>query len=81
MSTVDLTPTKIVSEYDQEIPQSQICFSKIYPDAHVSTKINTFTVCKGVSGGGGAIVPRSQRNVKNGGFSFVTSNITYQARG
>ena len=79
MSTVDLTPTKIVSEYDQEIPQSQIFFSKIYPDAHVSTKINTFTVCKGVSGE--AIVPRSQRNVKNGGFSFVTSNITYQARG
>ena len=49
MSTVDLTPTKIVSEYDQEIQQSQIFFSKIYPDAHVSTKINTFTVCKGVS--------------------------------
>ena len=53
MSTVDLTPTKIVSEYDQEIPQSQIFFSKIYPDAHVSTKINTFTVCKGYRGGGG----------------------------
>ena len=50
-----------------------VFFSKINPDAHVSTKIDTFIFYKGVwGGGGGAIAPRSQRNEKNGGFSFFT---------
>ena len=43
-------------------------FSKINPDAHFSTKINTFTYYKGGGGGLGAIVPRSQRSVKMEAF-------------
>ena len=50
-----------------------IIFSKINPDAHVSTIIKTFTFYK-------TKAPRSERNVKNGGFFFLTSNITNQAR-
>ena len=38
-----------------------IFFSKINPDAHVSTKMNTFTFYNRSLG---AIAPRSQRNVK-----------------
>ena len=48
-----------------------IFFSEINPDAHISTKMNTITFYKG------SLKPR---NVKNGGFSFFTSNISYQAR-
>ena len=46
--------TKIVSEYDQEIPQSQtadlitIFFSWTNLDLFVITKINTFRIYKGV---------------------------------
>ena len=47
-----------------------IFFSKINPDAHFGTKINTFTVYKGE---GGVIALRIQRNVKNGGFMFFYS--------
>ena len=44
-------------------------FSKINPNAHVSTKINTFTFYEGLWG---ATAPGSQRNVsKNGVFSFL----------
>ena len=39
-----------------------IFFSKINPDAHFGTKIDTFTFYKGVWG---AKAPRSQRNVKS----------------
>ena len=42
--------------------------SKINPDAHVSIKINTFTLYKG---GLGAIAPRSQRSVKMEAFPFL----------
>ena len=55
-----------------------ILFSKINPNAHVSTKNNTFTFYKD---GMGAIAPRSKINYKkkqNGVFSFFRSNITYQ---
>ena len=48
-------------------PQPKFCaifFSKINPDAHFGTKINTFTFYKGDLGGGGVIALRSQRNVK-----------------
>ena len=38
-----------------------IFFSKINPDAHVSTKTDTFTFYRGPLE---AIIPRSQRNVK-----------------
>ena len=51
-----------------------IFFSKINPDAHFGTKINTFTFYKGDRGGGGGwgvIALRSQRKVKNGGFTFL----------
>ena len=44
--------------------QTKFCalfFSKINPDAHFGTKINTFTILKG---GLGAIAPRSQKMVK-----------------
>ena len=56
-------------------------FSKINPDAHFGTKINTFTyyqMGRGWGRGRGAAAHRSQRNVKNGGLTFFTSNITYQ---
>ena len=41
-----------------------IFFSKINPDGHFGTKINTFTFYKGDRGGGGLIALRSQRYVK-----------------
>ena len=64
-----------------------IFFFKINPDAHFGTKINTFTFYKGGGGGGvgggvgGIIALRSQRNAKNGGFTFFfTANITYRTQ-
>ena len=49
-------------------------FSKINPDAHVSTKMNTITYYKG-GGGLGAIAHESRRNVKNGCFSFPCNDV------
>ena len=56
--------------------QPKLCaifFSKINPDGHFGTKINTFTFYKGDRGGGGGLIAiRSQRYVKkNGGLTFL----------
>ena len=57
-----------ISYYQPKNQQPKFCaifFSKINPDAHFGTKINTFTFYKGdLGGGGGLIALRSQRNVK-----------------
>ena len=46
--------------------------SKINPDAHFGTKINTFTVYKGDLGGGGVNSPQKPKKCKkNGGFTFL----------
>ena len=47
-------------------------FSKINPDAHVSTK-NEYNHI--LQGGPGAIAPESQGNVKNGCFSFPCNDV------
>ena len=52
-----------------------ICFSKINPDAHVSTKMNAITYNKKGGGVLGAIAPESQRNVKNGCFCFPCNDM------
>ena len=52
----------ILRKINQQQPKfCAIFFSKINPDVHVSTKINTFTIYKG---GLWAIATRSHRNVK-----------------
>ena len=72
-----------------ENQQTKFCtifFSKIDPDAHFGTKINTFTFYKedlgaiSISIFNILIALRSQRNVKNGGFTFFTANITYRTQ-
>ena len=56
-----------------------IFFSKINPDAHFGTKINTFTFYKGDRGRGGVNSPQKPKKCKkNGGFTFFTANITYR---
>ena len=63
---------------------TQICaifISKINPDAHFGTKINTFTFYK--EGGGGVNSPQKPKKCnKNGGFTvcFFTTNITYRTQ-
>ena len=57
LSTKKSTIFRIIN---QQLKFCAIFFSKINPDVHVSTKINTFTFYKGV-----------QRNEKNGGFTFL----------
>ena len=55
---------KIIIFFDNQQPKfCAIFFSKINSDAYFGTKINTFTFYKGCLGGG-AIAPRSQRNLK-----------------
>ena len=53
-----------------------LLFSKINPDAHVSTKINIYTFYKG---GLGAIASRSQRDLKKMEDFPFSSNITYSS--
>ena len=51
-----------------------IFFSKINPDAHFGTKINTFTFYKGDLGGGGVNSPQKPKKCKkNEGFTFFYS--------
>ena len=57
-----------------------IFFSKINPDGHFGTKINTFTFYKGDRGGGGNSPQKPKICKKNGGFTFFTANITYQTQ-
>ena len=59
-----------------------IFFSKINPDAHFGTKINTFTFYKGDRGGGGGgnSHQKPKKCKKMEALRFFTANITYQTR-
>ena len=53
-----------------------IFFSKINPDAHVSTKMNTITYYKvGGGGGSGGNSPRKPKKCKKGCFSFTSNDV------
>ena len=59
--------------------QSKFCaifFSKINPDAHFGTKINTFTFYKGDGGGGGVNSPQKPKKCKKWRF-YVFHNKYY----
>ena len=78
-SKVSYNQPKIQHFLENQYIFCTIFFSKINPDAHFGTKINTFTFYKEDLGAISMsifnilIALRSQRNVKNGGFTFFYS--------
>ena len=86
---LDIFNLKINIFFDDKSTTKILChfFSKINPDGHFGTKVNTFTFYKGNrrggggGGGGGVNSPQKPKICKqNGGFTFFTTNIKYTGR-